>query len=166
MALIVKADVAQYKQVTKANNKIMEQAIMDAELLDLIPLLGELLYIDLSANPASDKYKELLNKHAYTYNTYNYVSNGLKIVLAHLAYARYILFSGEIDTSIGLVEKNTQYSRTSEFIVKQRRSKIAEQIGYDYFRSVRDFLNRNESTYPLWNCTNERRTFKFNKISI
>lgn len=164
--LITKSDVAKVRQISKAlDDGLMNQAIEDAELLDLQPLLGELLYNDLDENFEDTKYQDLLNGKKYTHENNNYSMKGLKVVLANFAYARYIIFSGEKDTPFGLVTKTNQYSSHTEINTKKARAKSAEQIGYKYFNSVRDFLNRNDTTYPLWESCNNQRIFRFNKIS-
>lgn len=167
MALITKADISARKQISKSTDPlIIDNAIEDAELLKLKPLLGELLYNDLVANSTSTKYLELLNRTTYDYLDDDYVSDGIKLVLIHFAYSEYILDSGEKDTPFGLVEQANQYSKQTEFKRKQQKSKKAEQTGYSYFESVRDFLNRNPDTYPLWNKCKTKRRFAFNKIGI
>lgn len=165
--LINKNDVSRYNQISKsATSDLIDQSIEDAELLDLKPLLGELLYNDLVANSTSAIYKDLLNGKSYSYDDNNYITKGLKPVLAKFTYARYIPFSGDKDTPFGLVEKTNQYSRHSEFTKKKAKAKLAEQTAYEYFKVVKDFLDRNSNTYPLWNCGSTKRTFKFNKIGI
>lgn len=167
MALITKADISARKQISKSTDPlIIDNAIEDAELLKLKPLLGELLYNDLVANETAQKYVDLLNKKTYQYLGDNYVSDGIKLVLIHFAHSEYILFSGEKDTPFGLVEQSNQYSKQTEFRRKQQISKKSEQTGYSYFDSVRDFLNRNLDTYPLWNKCKTKRRFAFNKIGI
>ena len=164
--LITKSDISQYRQISQSvPDDIINQAIQDAELLDLKPLLGELLYYDLITNKAIAKYVDLLNGKTYVYNDNNYTTLGLKVVIANLAYARYIIFSGEKDTPFGLVNKNSQYSVSSEFTKKKAMAKQAEQISYEYFKSVKDFLTRKPDDYPLWESGTTERKFMFNKIT-
>lgn len=165
--LISKATILKYRQISKSvDETLINQSINDAELLDLKPLLGELLYNDLTTNILDVKYQELMNGKSYTYNGSTYIFKGIESVLANFAYARYIVFSSYVDTPFGLVTKNSQDSQAVSESNKRAMSKSAEQTAYSYFNAIRDFLNRNETTYPFWKgCTSER-AFKINKISV
>lgn len=165
--LITRTDVATYNQISKSiDDNLINNAIVESELLDLKPLLGELLYNDFVTNSANQKYLDLLNGKIYSYDGNDYTTQGIKPVLSKFSYARYIPFSGEKDTPFGLVNKNSQYSNQSEFSKKKAMAKLAQQTGYEYFKSVRDFLNRNSDIYPFWECGTSKRRFNFNKIGI
>lgn len=163
--LITRQIIQQYRQISKsADNDLINQSINDAELLDLKPLLGELLYIDLVAKIAEQRYIDLLIGRTYAFAGQSYTFEGLNPVLANFAYARYVIFSSYVDTPFGLVSKVSQDSLPVSDANKRAMSKSAEQTAYSYFAGVRDFLNRHPNIYPLWRgCTTER-VFKFNII--
>jgi hypothetical protein len=165
--LITKQTIQQYKQVSKSvSDDLINPHILEAEFLDLKPLLGEDLYADLVANTGDSKYIDLMEGKVYTCNGKNYSFNGLKSVLSNFAYARYVVFSSFIDTPFGLVTKSNQDSQPVGGSDKRMMGKAAEQAAYSYFNEVRDFLNRNTTIYDKWNVCDTKRVFKINKISI
>ena len=167
MALISKSTILKYRQISKSvDETLINQSINDAELLDLKPLLGELLYNDLVTNIVDAKYQDLMVGKSYTYDGKNYDFKGLEAVLANFSYARYIVFSSFVDTPFGLVTKNSQDSQAVSESNKRAMSKSAEQTAYSYFNSIRDFLNRSVVTYPLWDSGTTQRVFRINKISV
>ena len=164
--LISQQIIQQYKQVSKSvDRELINQSIKDAELLDLKPLLGELLYVDLVANITAPKYMELMTGKAYIFNGQSYIFEGLNPVLANFAYARYIVFSSYVDTPFGLVSKVSQDSQPVSEANKRAMSKSAEQTAYSYFQGVRDFLNRYPIVYPSWKGHTTERNFRFNIIT-
>lgn len=165
--LINKSTILNYRQISKSvDENLINQSIVDAELLDLKPLLGELLYNDLTINILDANYQDLMNGNTYIYNGKTYVFQGLKAVLSNFAYARYIIFGSYTDTPFGLVSKTSQDSQGVAFADKKAMSKSAEQTAYSYFNAIRDFLNRNQVTYPLWEGCTTQRTFRINKIGL
>jgi hypothetical protein len=163
--LIKRSDIEKYRQVSKGkDDQIINHSIQDAEITLLKPLLGELLYNDLVRNESENRYQMLLERTEYNYNGNWYVSDGIKAVLAHFTYSKYILLHSEVDTPFGVVQKSSQYSTPSDLNTKKSMSKLAEQTAYEYFKSVRDYLNRHKEDYPLWKNCNGSRNFKFNKI--
>lgn len=95
--LITRNDIARYRQISKSSNDAkLNEMILDAQLLDLQPLIGESLYNKLLVNPAD--YEELLDGGIYEVDGIGYTNYGLKMVLVYFGYARYIMFSSVTDT--------------------------------------------------------------------
>ena len=164
--LVNRTQIATYNQISKSlDENVLNQYIETAEIVMLKPLLGELLYNDLAANKTDSKYVDLLEGTVYTYEEYNYKHEGLIPVLSHFVYSQYILFSSDVATPFGMVNKTNPNSQNVDFKHKQTISKAKEQIGYTYFEAVRDFLNRNKDIYPLWCKGEKKRKFNFNKIT-
>ena len=161
--LIQLTDILKFKKVSKTAD--IDIYINEAELIDLKPLLGERLYQDLVDNVGLPKYQDLLRGTTYTDNTITYTTLGLIPVLANFSVARYVIFSGDVDTPLGWVSKDTPYSTAISTASKKSRSKSCEQTAYEYWKSVRDFLNRNTDIYPLWQQCVNRRRFNINKIT-
>lgn len=165
--LITRTDIREYKQVSNTlHDDVLNPCIIDAQFIDIQKLLGVELYEDLIANSTDVKYTALLDGGSYTYsgNTYNNV--GLKAVIAHYAYARYILFGSNIDTPFSFVGKTNGDSEKVDEKEKLRVYKLSQQMAFNYFENVARFLNRDSTNYPLWNgeCGNLQQKFKINKI--
>ena len=80
--LITRNDIAKYRQISKsANDAKLNEMILDAQLLDLQPLIGESLYNKLLASPSD--FEELLNGGIYEVDSISYTNYGLKMVLAY-----------------------------------------------------------------------------------
>ena len=166
--LVTKSDIRMYSQLsTNTDEQLVNLFIEDCQLVDLKPLLGELLYQDMIDNTSTQPYQDLLNGVAYTYDGNSYYSDGIKPVLSKFVYGRYLLTSSNVDTGFGMVQKRDQNSTASDFEMKKTLNKLYYQQGYEYFKSVRNYLDRHATTYPLWDndCSvSTQRTFKINKI--
>ena len=138
----------------------MNQYISDAQFGDVQNLLGTELYNDLIRNSTSTAYKSLLNGGNYTYNNKTYTNVGLKAVIVFYAYSRYVLFGSNVDTPFGHVVKTNPNSQPSDYMQKKAIAKSNEQMAFKYWESVRDFIERNKTDYPLWesDCLENRVT--------
>ena len=166
--LINKTDISAYRQISKsvADAKI-NPFIADAQLLDLLPLLGEKLYYDLIANSAN--YTDLINPKSYLYDGQTIESPGLKIVLCHFAYARYIMHGSQTDTPFGMVEKNYQDGNQVSRTDKKEIYKQSQNVAMQYWGQVEVYLNRHTNIYKLWRAdwlvSPQKRNFKLNHIT-
>lgn len=166
--LINKSDISQYRQLsTSVKDAKINPFIADAQLLDLLPLLGERMFYDLIANPAN--YDDLINPKQYSYNNQTIESPGLKIVLCHFAYARYIMHGSQTDTAFGMVEKNYQDGNQVSRTDKKEIYKQSQNVAMQYWAQVETYLNRNLNIYKLWGIdllvAPQRRNFKLNHIT-
>lgn len=164
--LINKIDIIAKRPISKSvSDSKINPFIEDAQLLDLMPLLGEKLYFNLVANPAN--YTDLMEAKSYLYDGQAIESPGLKTVLCHFAYARHIMHGSQTDTPFGLIEKNYQDGSNVSRIDKKEIYKQSQNVAMQYWSQVEVYLNRHSNTYPLWRvdlCVNQRRVFKFNAI--
>lgn len=148
--LINKSDIAAYRAISASTkDSKVNPFIGDAELLDLMPLLGEKFYYDILANPSN--YTDLLNEKEYTYDGYTVKSPGLKRVLVDFSYARYVMHGSQTDTPFGMVEKQYQDGANVSRIDKKEVYKHTQQMAMQYWAQVEAYLNRNSELYPLWN---------------
>lgn len=164
--LITKTEIQEHRPVSKSvKTTVLNQYVDDAEIHDLLPLLGEKFYFDIVADVS--KYVDLLGRFEYEYDDATIVSPGLKKVLAIFVNARYIMHGSQTDTPFGLVEKNYQDGKSVERGSKKERYKLEQQTAFIYWEQVKLYLDRNADDYPLWgtSCT-KRRTFRINKITI
>jgi len=163
-----------YKEVLLINpllsdyneDKIMKY-IVDSQKLDIRPLLGTQLYLDLINNidynlsePYSDsivftdsKYNDLMNGCEWTYNDKLDMHEGLKTVLVNYAYARYLPNSTSVNSESGEMELIRDFSRP---LSSARMSEIVQQANsaaYVFWQSIERFLKQNRTIYTLYTCT-------------
>jgi len=108
----------------------------------------------------------LLNGGTYTYQSVTYTNVGLKAVIVHYAYGRYVLQGGQKDTPFGYVNKLNDKSQEVSLSAKKTMSKMNQQMAFTYWENVRSFLDRNTTDYPLWvnNCGARKGGFRISKI--
>jgi len=165
--LITKADIANYRQISdNVPDKVINPYIIDAQFNDLQKLLGGDFYNDLIRNYADSKYVSLLNGGDYEYNGTTYTNVGLKAVISHYAYARYILLGSNIDTPFGFVTKDSDSSTQTDLSTKKTIYKENENLAFNYWQNVLLFISRNASDYPLFtnSCVTRNSTFRISKI--
>lgn len=140
-ALITRDDIAKYRQISKTpNSDKLNEMILDAQMLDLQPLLGENLYNKLIASPAD--YHELLNGGIYEHQGISYTNYGLKMVLAYFAYARHIMFSSITDTPFSVVEKLNSDSKPVEAYTKKTIYALNRDAAMQLWANVKNYLVR------------------------
>ena len=165
--LINRTDIAEYRQISKSvPDKVLNQFINDAQFVDIQKLLGRDFYNDLIRNYTDANYQTLLNGGDYTYQSVTYTNVGLKTVIVHYAYARYVLEGSQIDTPFGDVLKLNPDSQPTSDGSKKTKAKSNQQTGFNYWENVLDFLDRNASDYSLWesSCVVKRGGFRISKI--
>lgn len=158
--LITISDFAGYPAISSNTNvvKKLNPYIGEAQVLDLLPILGQELYWDLiadfEASPSLVNYSDLFNGSEYTINGVTYKHQGLKPALCYFTYARYRMNANEEETASGLVTKNNPYSEPASEKSISRRVDQARSAAFAYMEPVIKFLNDNSSDYPLWinNC--------------
>lgn len=153
MALIDLTYLSGNFDISSNAGKVAEEQIENAELLELRPLLGQKLYLDLIANPSDAQYVALLDGGEYEYENFTYTNPGVKKVLGAFAAARVRMFGNDKSTPFGNVEKLYNDARpTSRDRGKERYTdgrKIAEALWAD----VALFLTRSktDTMYKYWN---------------
>ena len=166
MLLITKNDISEHRQISRSvKEATINQFIEDAQVIDLCPLLGEVFYFSIISNPTT--YGDLLNEYTYEHNGVIVTSPGIKKVLSLFAYARYILHGSQTDTPFGYVEKQYQDGIQVSRSDRKEVYKSNQQTAMLYWDKIKDFLNRNQTDFPLWksNCSENRRKFRLNKIT-
>ena len=147
-ALITLEDIIRYKQIsTKPNLKKLNEIILDAQLIDLQPLIGERLYNRIVANPSD--YTELLDGGAYDYNSEAYTNYGLKMVLVYFTYARYMMFGGFTDTPSGTVVMRKDNSDPIDTTSKRNIYQLNRESAIQLWANVSSYLTRTRQ--PLFN---------------
>jgi hypothetical protein len=160
--LITRSDIARYKQISKTpyDDKLHEQ-ILDAQLLDLQPLIGESFFNKILSAP--EDYSDVLEGCVYEHDGISYTNYGLSMVLTYFAYARYMMFSGAIDTPFSVVEKLNDNSRPVEASTKKTLYTLNREAAAQVWENVKNYLIR--TAHPDYKtCRTKQGGFRFKKI--
>lgn len=161
--LITRNDIAKYRQISKSpNDAKLNEMILDAQMLDLQPLLGESLYNKILAS--TEDYKDLLEGGFYEHKGTSYTNYGLKMLLAYFAYARYIMFSSVTDTAYSVVEKLNDNSRPADISSKKTIYSLNREAAFQVWENVKQYLIR--AQHPdFGNCqSTTTKGLRFKKI--
>lgn len=162
--LVTREDIAQYKQISKTpNDAKLNECIVDAQLIDIAPLLGEKLFNKIMAAP--EDYQDLLEGGDYTYSGITYKNYGLKAVISYFVYARYKMFGSDIDTPFSSVQKLSDNSTPTPEATKKTLYNLNRESAMQIWANVKAYLIRSKN--PDFNsCKSELRrgTFKFTKL--
>ncbi|MCR5863076.1 hypothetical protein LRS05_13480 [Flavobacterium sp. J372] len=159
--LITRDDIVKYRQIAKSlNNDKLNESILEAQLLDLKPLLGERLFDNIIALP--EDYTELLDGGVYTHDGIEYSNYGLKMALAYFAYARYVMFSHATDTPYAFVEKRNTDSQPVTSETKKSLFTTNREIAGKVWNNVRMYLQR--TNYADYTTCAVRPAIRFTKI--
>ena len=164
--LINLADMQEYHDVSDTTyTKVLQSMIIAAQLQDVAGLLGERLFNDVLNNTAN--YLPLLDGGVYTYQGVEYTNYGLKAVISHYTYARYLMFGSSKDTPFGFVEKlSGQDSRPTSDKTKKDLYGLNRDSAYTLWISVKNFLVRTEEPLFINACkTKPNNQFRISKIS-
>jgi len=161
--LITRDDIAHYKQISKTPHdaKLNEQ-ILDAQLLDLQPLLGESFFNKILSSP--EDYTDLLTGGVYEHDGISYNNYGLSMVLTYFAYARYIMFSSVTDTPFSVVEKLNDTSRPVEASAKKTLYTLNREAAQQVWHNVHNYLVRTAHPDYKKGRSTKAGTFRFKKI--
>lgn len=159
--LITRDDIVKYRQIAKSlNNDKLNESILDAQLLDLKPLLGEKLFDKIIARP--EDYAELLDGGIYTHDGIEYSNYGLKMALAYFVYARYAMFSHVTDTPYAFVEKRNADSQTVTSETKKSLFNTNREIASKVWNNVKMYLQR--TNYKGYTTCALKPALRFTKI--
>lgn len=161
--LITRADIARYRQLSKTpHDAKLNEMILDAQMLDVQPLLGESLFNKILASP--EEHGALLEGGLYEVDGIGYTNYGLAMVLAHFAYARHIMFSSVTDTPFSVVEKLSPDSRPADASAKKAIYTLNRDAAFRIWDNVKKYLERTQ--YPdFWpSQTVPGKGFRLKKI--
>lgn len=153
MLLITFLNIKQtVKQISEhIDQERINNAITEAEELDLSPVIGEQLYISIIEKKGiyADKYKDLMEGCIYQHNGEKYQLRGIKVALCYFAYARLIKGIDNNLSRSGFLQKDADYSIHA--VIKERlaASNEAYAIGNTYALKCLDFINRNPESFPV-----------------
>lgn len=163
MNLIEKADILKHRVISNnVKEAVINSFIEDAQITNLMPLLGEAFYADLVGDPS--KYANILEPKSYNAENRIYRHEGIKKVLCLFAYARYIMHGSYTDTPFGFGEKRTGDSDPVNTAQRKEIYKLNMQTAMEYWGQVAAYMDRHRGEYPLWRQGHSRRTFRVSKI--
>jgi len=138
--------------------------ILEAQNFDLVKFLGDAFYLalvdDFNASPSLATYSTLFNGGSYIHNDVNYQLYGVKDLIVYYAYARYVNNSNVIATPTGFVNKTNPYS---EQVTDKTISRLVDNArsGASFIEdSLKNYLNRKNSDYPLWLSCEKTTNFR------
>ena len=163
--IISKGDISIYKDLSNAvKNSKINQFILDAQMSDLSPLIGDLFFFDVMNNLTNPEYQELLNGCKFTFNGVEIEHLGLKRVLVEFAWGRYTYFGGFNDSPFGNVIKTTPHSTPTGNNDRRDIWKQSRQMANDYFKTVKYYLS--VSDFSKCEFTNSQSSSNFNISKI
>jgi len=138
--------------------------ILEAQNFDLVKFLGDAFFLalieDFNASPSLATYSTLFNGGSYVHNGVNYQLYGVKDLIVYYAYARYVNNSNVIATPTGFVNKTNPYS---EQVTDKTISRLVDNArsGASFIEdSLKNYLNRKNSDYPLWLSCEKTTNFR------
>lgn len=141
------------------DSKRVNPYIIEAERIDLVNVIGDAFYTDLvdglAESPVQAKWSNLIDGLSYTYNNRNYTFWGLKYALAYWSYARLIQSQQINIVSSGLVRKTFDNSEVLDTRAIKIEVDKCNEIAMSYARQCIDYIKRNISTYPTFDCGDE-----------
>lgn len=132
---------------------------------DLKDLLGASFLLDIQKTPLS--YTDLLDGLEYTNCNDDLVKfEGIRYQLAYMIYSEYIRVSGIQDTFIGMARKQRDESTDLSEPDKRNEQNRTRKMALRDFELMKEYLNENDDSYPLWECTNRKKIYtpKFTTI--
>jgi hypothetical protein len=162
--LITRNDIAKYRQISKTSkDDKLNEMILDAQLLDIQPLLGENLFNSILTSP--EDFTELLDGGIYENDGISYTNYGLKMVICYFAYARYMLFSSAIDTPFSVVQKiSSNDSKPAENSVKKTIYSLNREAAFQIWSNVKNYLKRTKNP-EFVHCNTSMGNLRFTKLS-
>lgn len=146
--LINKATVEKYLQVAIGfDTSYFDRFIREAQEFDLKPLLCDEFYFDMLKNKANAPYPEIITGQEYTIDSKTYYHEGLEAVISYFTYARFVLKSGAVSTSHGLVTKKTPNSEPISHSEKKDIYYSCKQDANKLFEGVAKYMDRKEINY-------------------
>jgi hypothetical protein len=160
-------DIKLYKSISSNINTIKEldPFILEAQDFDLRAFMSESFYLDFIddffASPSLAKYSDLWNGQEYEYGGYRYKHEGLKAILIHHSYARFLSHANVTSTPYGIVSKTNQYSEKADEKTMSRLIQQARSSASVFEERVEKYLNWHSSDFSLWrNCKTSENKYK------
>jgi hypothetical protein len=167
--LITAAKLKKYRPTAELPEERVGPFILEAQQLDVKPIINELLYYDLCKNFDDTENQTLLDGGEYTYQGNTYYFEGLGAVIAYFALARFVRANPLHIVSYGIVTKNTPQSTPAPQELITAEVNALKSAAHGYIHEVKLFLERHPEDYPLYRTGGEdikhhrKSSFKFFK---
>jgi hypothetical protein len=156
--LITKDDILIYRPTAELDADRIKPFILEAQRIDLRPVLNDVLYYDFvskiaaTGDPMYTKYQNLLNGVSYTYESSTIQFDGIKPMLSLYALARFVGANPANITRFGIVVKTPQNgsSPADATIVKHLVNEL-RSAAMSYQLQAVQYLDTLSSDYPLYN---------------
>lgn len=156
--LISLSDIQEFKELSSNINvgKKVNLYVIEAQKFDIVPFLGETLYIllenDFVQSPSlpTQIYRDLFEGSEYTVGTRTYRHEGIRSVLAYFSYGRIVANSKVNSTAFGIVEKTNSHSDGISEKTLARQVSMANALASGELARVEKFLCNNSKDYPDW----------------
>lgn len=140
--------------------------IREAQLFDFKPLVREEFFMDLIEFRAEAHWKLLIDGGDYDWKGRKYQFEGLKTILSYYAYSRFVMSSGAVSTSFGMVIKTNPNSQPLELKERQNYYYKKQSEAGILFNDLKNFIERNIENYKSFKpdqcqfSVNETHQFK------
>jgi len=160
--IVTRERLSAYRPISKnIPQERVEVFINEAQILDLMPILGPALYYDFvnkfdqTGDPMYAAYQALLNGSTWTSGGVTLQHYGLKPIVAYYALAR-LTKNNQINlTSYGVTSKvNPQSEPVQPLQLKDQINEL-NSVAVSYQDTVRHFLHENATSYPLFSYNTE-----------
>lgn len=172
--LITVSSLAPYKDIS-ANIDDAERFdpyILEAQVHDIKPLLGEALYHALitayESSPVAERFTDLIEGKDYTPtgDTYQIRFYGLTPMIAYFAYGRFLENQNYHVTRAGIKYKNAAESERVGEEKINTLSATAKGKALAYVKGLECFLSEYSTTYPEYNCVTRHTGGGLKVISV
>lgn len=164
-AIITSSDIRELKprfSVNISDDKLVNQMIIDAQRLDVRPILGEAFYYEVytaaNVSPILSKYDNLLNGTTYVRDSDSLTIEfyGLKVAIVNYAFARCLENINQFFTRAGAKYKNTDTSDRIDNSTLASWVNSARSQAIAYMNDVNEYLYVNKADFPTWveDCQN------------
>lgn len=155
--LITVDELREFRHVSnKFSKDRLKECIQLAQRVDLREMLGDFVF-DVYENKDTPEYADLMSGGTFTISNENYQQEGIKAMLADLAYARYLYIVNTNQSPFGMVQKINQDSEPIERSMIKDLVKMAQQDAGAKFELIDWYLRDNSGTFPRYckvDCSN------------
>lgn len=174
--LITKTDILTYRPTAALDDTRIKPFILEAQRLDLRPVLNDALYYDFvlkfdsTLDPMYASYQKLLVGDQYTYQALTIDYDGIKPMLCFFALARFVASNPFNITRMGVVVKSSDQSDPVDTTQLRTLVNDLRSVAIGYQNEVIKYLENNTSTFALYNtggASNQaatRTSFNFFKL--
>jgi len=144
-----------------------EPFCLEAQDLDLRPILGDSLYFDFmskwfnTGDASYSIYQTLLNGTSYTYSGQVIYYDGLKPLVVYLTLARLIQNQQVNITRFGVVTKTVNLSQPVDAQIIRQVVNEMKSNAKSYENQVRQYLDNNVTTYTMYKGADVGRNNSF-----